>query len=314
MSRLEKGAKALDDHRLKRLIIQDSDFDNYLNERDGDEHIELKSPDYFIDDVLDYFANGGALQGDKVGFEKIDNRFRLGEGQVTIWQGINGHGKSLFLGQVFQNLMAQDKKVCIVSPEMSPVSLIARMTRQCFKSEFPEPEGIKAWCMKAVGKLWIYDFQNTVTEDRLMSLLLYASEKLGIQHILIDSLMKVQSIAEDDYNGQKSFVNKLCMIARQTKCHLHLVAHSRKGSTEDEKPDKMSVLGSSSITNLCDNCVAVWRNKPKERIDPLQMTEEEERMFDAHIIIQKNRHGDGEGEYGLFFDSATQLYRDRYER
>ena len=309
MSRLEKGAETLDQNRLKRLMIQDADFDNYLNERDGDEHTELRSPDHFIDPVIDYFNSGGALSGDTSGFKKLDDKFRFGKSQVTIWQGINGHGKSLIIGQVFQHFM-KSKKVCIISPEMTPVHLIARLIKQCFKVPFPHNEEVMRWCERATGKLWIYDFQNNVTQDRLLSLLFYATEKLGIEHILIDSLMKVQDIMDDDYNKQKAFVNKLCMVARQTGAHIHLVAHSRKGMSEDEPPNKMSVLGSSAITNLCDNLITVWRNKPKERIDPLYMTDEEAKEFDAHVIVQKNRHGDWEGVVGLYFDPLTQIYKE----
>lgn len=313
MSRLEKGAKALDDNRIKRLLIQDSDFDNYMNDRDGDEHTELKSPNYFIDDVIEYFDNGGALNGDKSGFKKLDDRFRYGDSQVSVYQGINGHGKSLFLGQVFLNLMI-DQKVCIISPEMTPVHLIARMTKQYYKQPHPHPQQVIDWCNFANEKCWIYDFQNAVTEDKLISLMFYATEKLGIKHILIDSLMKVQNLADDDYNGQKLFVSKLCNIARKTKSHIHLVAHSRKGLNEMEAPDKMSVSGSASITNLVDNVFCIFRNKSKESIDPLQMTDDEVNDFDAHLIIQKNRHGDFEGSLGMYFDVPTQSYRDSYEK
>jgi twinkle protein len=310
MSRLEKGAAAIDESRIKRLMLEDADFSNYLNERDDAEHTQLKSPDLFIDDVLDYFATGGALKGDRCGFEKLDRVFRFGEGQFSIWQGINGHGKSLVLGQIFQHFMI-DHKVCIISPEMTPVHLIARMVKQCFKEHMPAPEKIEAWCKKATGKLYIYDFQNAVTEDKLMSLIFYATEKLGIKHILIDSLMKIQDIDEDAYNKQKLFAAKLANVARHTGCHIHLVAHSRKGASEDDPPNKMSVLGSSSIVNLCDNLFTVWRNKAKQNLDPALMTEDERRDFDAQIIVQKNRHGDWEGIVGLYFDPVTQLYREQ---
>ena len=310
MSRLEKGAEALDKNRIKRLMIQDSDFADYMNERDGEEHQELKSPSYFIDDVLDYFASGGALSGDTSGFSKLDERFRFGKSQVSIWQGINGHGKSLLIGQVFQHFM-KDRKVCIISPEMTPVQLIARMTKQNFKSHSPDPDQIIRWCERASEKLWIYDFQNSVTEDKLLSLIFYATEKLGVEHTLIDSLMKVQDIDEDAYNKQKLFVNKLCAVARKTNSHIHLVAHSRKGMSEAEPPNKMSVLGSSSIVNLCDNLFTVWRNIPKESIDPLYMTDEEANEFDAHLLLQKNRHGEWQGKIGLYFDPESQTYKEQ---
>jgi twinkle protein len=108
--------------------------------------------------------------------------------------------------------------------------------------------------------------------------------------------------AEDDYNGQKAFVNQLCVLARDTGLHIHLVHHSRKGQDESKAPGKMDAKGSGAISDLVDNCVSVWRRK-----------EHEEEKPDAVLTIDKQRHGEWEGKIGLWFDAASQSFKESYK-
>jgi hypothetical protein len=69
---------------------------------------------------------------------------------------------------------------------------------------------------------------------------------------------------EDDYNGQKDFVNDLCSFAQDSGVHVHLVHHVRKGESEHKAPGKFDIRGAGSITDLVDNVFIVWRNKRAE--------------------------------------------------
>ena len=79
-----------------------------------------------------------------------------------------------------------------------------------------------------------------------------ALKELKIQHVVIDSLMKC-GIMDDDYNGQKQFVDCLCWAAKTYGGHIHLIHHIRKTRSEEEIPDKFDVMGASALTNLVDN-------------------------------------------------------------
>lgn len=45
-------------------------------------------------------------------------KFAFRDGEVTLWAGINGHGKSLMLSQVVLSLCAQEQRCCVASFEM----------------------------------------------------------------------------------------------------------------------------------------------------------------------------------------------------
>ena len=71
-------------------------------------------------------------------------------------------------------------------------------------------------------------------------------------------------IAEDDYNGQKRFIEVLCDFVNETEAHVHLVAHSRKHENEEYQGNKLDIKGTGAISDLAWNAFTVWRNKKKD--------------------------------------------------
>jgi twinkle protein len=307
--RLNQGAVALDDARRKRLMIQDGDFDKYMSDRDASEHANVKPANEFQDQLISFFNNDNVFAGASLPWNKTYDQFRLRPAEVTLWPGFNGHGKSLVLGQIILHLL-KEQKVCIASFEMRPVTTLARMCRQALGSNNPTNDYVSRFCDRAGERLWFYDQYGTVNHQRVIAVIHYAAEKLGVHHFVIDSLMKC-GIADDDYSGQKSFVDKLCASAKDTGCHIHLVAHSRKGQDEFSAPGKMDVKGSGSITDQVDNVITVWRNKRKEQA--MASNKADEKILneaDTILICDKQRNGEWEGKIGLWYDQASMRFRE----
>ena len=51
---------------------------------------------------------------------KTRDNFAFRQGEVSLWSGQNGHGKSLMTGEIALSLLGQGEKVCIASFEMKP--------------------------------------------------------------------------------------------------------------------------------------------------------------------------------------------------
>src|SRR5581483_10389410 len=130
-----------------------------------------------------------------------------------------------------------------------------------------------------------------------------------------DSFMKLD-IAEDDYKSQKAFIDRICDFKNEYKCHVHMVVHPRKPSDEFQPPGKLDYKGTGSISDLADNCFTVWRNKMKEQVLRKQNTgsiltgKEEEKLKESDClwICDKNRIGDYEGTFYLWFDQKSFQY------
>jgi len=258
----------------------------------------------YTDEVKKRIATGPTQYGEKLPWKKTFNNVRLRPGEVSLWAGINGHGKSLVVAQVLLWLRYEQQSL-IASLEMPPASTIERMCRQTLPSGVPTDKYIDEFT-QATDHIWIYDQTDTVQAERMLAMVNYAAKKMGMNQVLIDSLVKC-GIAPDDYNKQKYFVDRLCWIAKNNNVHIHLVHHVRKGDKEGRAPDKFDVKGAGEITDLVDNVFIVHRNKDKERkVEAKKPVDELEP--DTVIAVAKQRHGGWEGTIPLYFHKASQQF------
>jgi twinkle protein len=271
---------------------------------------KIKSSQSYYDQLQKYYAEEKGA-GYSLPWAKTDGHFSVRLGELTILQGVSGHGKSMMLSQIFLYLMHYTK-VLIASMEMKPVLTLDRMITQKLGSNQPTQDYNKQFCKDYNDKLFIYDQQGVTTEDDMFATLLYGKEILGIDVFCIDSLMKIGNISEDDYNGQKKFTDKLAAYCRDLNIHVFLVCHTRKMSDEYQRPDATNILGSSHIRNLSDNILLCWRNR---EIEDLKFANncpvERENEPTAYLTVQKQRNFTFEGTFGLWFDEKGLTYKER---
>jgi twinkle protein len=281
------------------------DFAAYMDLTDHAHKVKPASE--FAEDVVSAFWSESEEKGAKSGFGKIRDRMRFRSHEVTIWAGYSGHGKSLLLGQQVIGFAMQGQRSCIASLEMRPVTTLARMARQASQGSKPDPDFIRVFCETLGSGLYLYDQQGMVHAEKMIAVIRYAAEEKRCNHFVVDSLMKC-GIAEDDYNGQKRFVDQLCTVARDTGIHIHLVAHSRKGKDELTPPGKHDIRGGASISDQADNVIMVYRNKVKEA--GLAENRPVQSDPDAFMLVQKQRNGEWEGSLTLYFDHASQQFTE----
>lgn len=196
-------------------------------------------------------------------WRKAVNTIRLRPSEISIWAGINSHGKSIALSHVSVDAIAQGEKVCIASMEMKPRKLGRKMYQQVTGKAELSAQDAKNTVDFLGENLWLFEVYGTAKAERIISVFSYARKRYGITHFVVDSLAKC-GFGEDDYNGQKGFVDQLMEFAGEHNVHVHLVVHIRKKRDESEIPGKMDVKGSGAITDMVDNVFIIWRNKPKE--------------------------------------------------
>lgn len=291
-----------------RVIPDDIDFDAYLrDEQDG--RADVRPASEWADEVVKYFhGETEQITGQKTPWSKVQERLMFRPGEVSLWAGVNGHGKSGALNYVMLNAMVDGGRACIASFEMKPEITMRNMNRQAVGSFVPPVEAINSFHRWTDDRLWLYAHRGQVSPERLLAVARYCRKELGIDHMVIDSLMKC-GIAPDDYTRQKNFVDQLCVLARDTGIHIHLVHHMRKGEREFDTPDKFSVKGAGEITDLVDNVLIVFRNKRKEsqmegetdskKLDDLAL------IPDSTLICAKQRHFSWEGKINLWFDKKS---------
>lgn len=298
----------------------DIDFAAYEQETDAQQKVLPASS--WVQELIDRLKSPVRPAHNYLPWSKTRDLFNFRPGEVTAWAGPNNVGKSLVTGQVSLSLAGQGERVAIASFEMKPIKTLERMGRQWSGTNPAHPayagnldgqrilidtyEQFRDW---TDDKLWLYDQQGTVTSKQVLAVIRYAAVELKVTQFFVDSLMKCVQ-GEDDYNGQKAFVDELTAIARDYQIHIHLIHHIKKPSSDEHKPNRYDLKGSGSISDQVDNVVLVWRNKPKERKrEEGKLTDEMEvKEPDCLLICDKQRNGEWEGSIGLWFERDSQQF------
>lgn len=290
-----------------KLVDDLIDFSAYLVEPDAKQTVRPASD--WTQDVIDRMMMPVEQRGTYLPWRKTSTWFRLRKHELTLWPGINGHGKSLVLNQVMLCAAAQAEKVLICSMEMRPVLTLERMTRQATKQRHPGPPDIRAFHAWSDDRIWLYDRIGSVDWKHLLAVCRWAVANLGITQIVIDSMMRC-GIREGDYEQQTAFIDAVCSFKNDNPAAVHLVMHSRKKEDEFAPPGKFDAKGSGTITDLADNVMTVWRNKKKEaaREAGYPLKDDLSKSPDAMVICDKQRNHDWEGKIALWYHSDSMQY------
>lgn len=299
---------------MTEVLRDDIDFAQYM--RDTEPKRKVRPAKAWIAELMDNLGKKTSEVKIVLPWQKAHDLVAFRPGEVTLWAGVNGHGKSLVTGQAILSLITQGQRICLCSFEMKPLKSLERMARQ-FSAQSPngawlnDPEVLATYRevydqfgIFTDGKFWLYDQQGSVQRDTIMGVIRYCANELKIHHVFIDCLMKCVKGA-DDYNQQKDFVDELCAYARDLNIHIHLVHHIRKLSSESQQPDKTDVKGAGEITDQVDNVLLFWRNKEREGD---LAARRENKDSDAILICAKQRNGEWEGKIGLWFEPQSQQF------
>lgn len=320
----EKGAREvmhrIGAERCKRVILPAKDANEYLlSGADGSDFWEcikaskpqdpeeLRQASDFIDRVKAMFYPAHGDERDPVlRLDRDVEWFEFRTGELTVWTGYNGHGKSLMLSQILLGLMQQGERVVVFSGEMTPERQLKRVAKQASGLDRPTMGYLDAIGRWLHDKMWLFNVVGSASIERLLTVFLYASKRYGTRHFVIDSLM-MTDVPEDGpgaMTAQKEAVRKLCDFAKRNACHLHLVAHPRKGADESKGPGKLDVAGSSKITDGADNVFTVW-SALKDEAD----AEADPDKPDGKLELRKQRNGDVQHfTHWVWFNKAAQQF------
>lgn len=241
-------------------------------------------------------------------------------GELSVWTGRRGEGKSTLLGQILLDAIDQGRRVCVYSGEL-PATQFKRFIRQqaagylhVTKQEDTRTgkefyivnadvkAGIDSWFD---GNLFLTDIKDKAAhdEDTILRLFEGAHRRYSCDTFLVDNIMTAQLRGEAEmgyYRAQSAFAGRLADFCKRLGVHVHLVAHPRK--TEGKRPlEADDVGGSGDITNRADNVFKVER-VPEERVQELG--------YSTLLTVLKNREFGTRGKVKLEFNEPSRrLYQ-----
>lgn len=267
---------------LKKLLV---DSENKL--LNGDEITEIvnnaikslnsitsisKSKLVDLGEIEPNYANTERVVSGFSNLDKMIGGFRMGE--LSVWSGRSGQGKSTFLSQIMLETVNKGYKVCAYSGELineqfqhwlllqacGNDNLVKKYdtVKQC-DVYVPSSEAvnkIRAWLK---GKFFLYNNEFTGNDNNILDVFRYAYKNYGCKVFLVDNLMTAKydyGTRESYYIQQSQFVGELVRFAKTYNVHIHLIAHPKKTQGELTKED---ISGSLDITNRADNAFTVNR-------------------------------------------------------
>lgn len=293
------------------LLQSGEDPKPYIKNATWHDPEELKLASHFGNEVYDSFENGlDSEPGFNTPFPKLDGLLRFRINELVILSGVNGHGKSQLAGQLTLSAIGQGWKPVIYSGEMKPKRFLNKMVIQAGADNQPSMPKVRNVFDWLGDKLHVFNLTGSAKTSRLLEVFAYAHRRYGSNLFIIDSLAMC-GIAEDDYKGQKAFIEQLCDFRNTYPVNVILLAHARKALDENKSTGKMDVKGTGAITDLVDTVLTLWRNKPKEHA---KHNDEEayQAKFqfepDALMTCSKQRNGDWEGAARLWWKRKANQF------
>jgi twinkle protein len=334
-------ANRLGRHRCRRVILPRKDLNDCLKAGISAAQFrqcfeaarsldppELERAGAYADAVVNLFwpANGYE-PGYRLPWRKAGDRLVFRPGEVTLWTGATGMGKSQILSNALVAMGEQSARVCVASLEMAPGQSLRRMVKQAGNVDRPTEAFIREVMGWLDGWLWVFGLVGKTAVSRIIEVFEYARCRYGCDVFGIDSLMRL-GMSSEDYEGQEKAVFELVSWAVTTGVHVHLVAHARKSdrAAAHAVPDVEDVKGTSEIAANAANILGIWRNKKLE--DEIRLASEDAERGDETarlkldeliakppvlVNVAKQRNGDWEGKFGLWFNPQTYQYRGAHD-
>lgn len=277
----------------------------------------LRLPSDFTDKVTSLFwPREGQHVGYRTPYATLGKKLLFRPGEVTIWTGDTGAGKTQLLSDCVVDWIGQGGKTCLSSLEMHPAFTLKRMCKQIVGREQPTEDAIATALDWAGAGLLVYELTGKQKLDELLAVFDYGRARWGCDLFVIDSLMRL-GIAGDDYNSQEAVIFRIVDWAMASGVHVHLVAHAKKGERERGAPGIEDIKGAMELGANAFNIISVWRNRKLEDAVAKLQTDGNAgaaaRMRESKpgvlLTVCKQRNGDFEGKVGLWFDQRTYRYR-----
>jgi len=242
-------------------------------------------------------------------------------GQLSLWTGERGKGKSTLLGQILLEAIEENAVVCAYSGELDK-----HQFKQWVSIQAAGPSHVGVFDDKVTGRkistiatsvqrridewwdrrFFLYDVgtASSHSEESILSTFENANRCYGASVFLVDNVMTIglRSSREGDYfRAQSNFAGRLVQFAKQHGVHVHLVAHPRKADSGRKHLTADDIGGSGDLPNRADNVFSLETDKQEVRGQMEEVTV---------LSCLKNRMFGGRKRIALKFDiKSRRFYR-----
>lgn len=254
------------------------------------------------------------------GYQEIDSLMGgMYGGQLVIWTGYNGSGKSTILSNIILNGVEAGYRTFVYSGELPKEDFKEWMDLQLSGTKFlssydcpvkkqnvpiADPRYYKYLDDFYANMVYLFDTEDYATDNSIMDAMEYMAKREGIGVFVLDNMLTMNVTGEGDSNEkQAKLIIKLKSFARKFNAVVHLVAHPRKPVMGQKRVDKYSVSGTANITDLADRVIGFHRLTKAEKNKP-----EYADYNNVMIIFKDRKYGIFDEEVCFKFDYFSKRY------
>ncbi|WP_409229067.1 DnaB-like helicase C-terminal domain-containing protein [Gudongella sp. SC589] len=254
------------------------------------------------------------------GYQELDSLIGgMYGGQLVIWTGYNGSGKSTILSNIILNGIEAGHRTFVYSGELPKEDFKEWMDLQLSGSKYltsydcpvkkqniPIPDSKYYNYLDAFYQdmIYLFDTEDYATDNNIISAMEYMAKREGINVFVVDNMLTMNITGQGDNNEkQAKLIIKLKAFARRFNAVVHLVAHPRKPALGQKRVDKYSVSGTANITDLADRVIGFHRLTAEEKQTPEYMG-----YNNVMIIFKDRKYGIFDQEILFKFDFFSKRY------
>jgi len=189
------------------------------------------------------------MDGFGCGFRRVDNVLKgFVPGELTIFTGVSGHGKTTFLSAMLINIALENIPVLFVTLEMLREEVDIWMDSQIKTKEAGE---------NILEQLPIYYYDQEVVNIDVLETIVKEAVKQGIKFIAVDNIgfFTGRDTAEESITSIR-----LKLMAKKYRVPIMAVAHLRKLNSVNKLPTMDDCKGSGSIYQDADQFLVLWQD------------------------------------------------------
>ncbi|KAM9336512.1 twinkle mtDNA helicase [Symphorus nematophorus] len=248
-------------------LAQGKNFSHIIKSSIPAAHKSIVSFKQLREDVYGELVNTDQVAGVKwTRFLEL-NRILKGhrKGELTVFTGPTGSGKTTFISEVALDLCMQGVNTLWGSFEINNVRLAKIMLTQFAMQRLEENlEQYDFWADKFEElPLYFMTFHGQQNIKTVLDTMQHAVYMYDINHVIIDNLqfmMGQENLSVDKFAVQDHIIGAFRKFATNTSCHVTLIIHPRK-EEDDRELQTASIFGSAKASQEADNVLILQEKK-----------------------------------------------------
>ncbi|XP_070707924.1 twinkle mtDNA helicase [Pempheris klunzingeri] len=230
-------------------------------------HKSIVSFKQLREDVYGELVNTDQVAGVKWSRFPELNRILKGhrKGELTVFTGPTGSGKTTFISEVALDLCMQGVNTLWGSFEINNVRLAKIMLTQFAMQRLEENlEQYDFWADKFEElPLYFMTFHGQQNIKTVLDTMQHAVYMYDINHVIIDNLqfmMGQENLSVDKFAVQDHIIGVFRKFVTNSSCHVTLIIHPRK-EEDDRELQTASIFGSAKASQEADNVLILQEKK-----------------------------------------------------